>query len=392
MMRHSTCRGNLAQVTARRRDSSHGHMLFLITASKRLPLRPGRNVLGGHDSHAPTGHASSFAVIEVGDDGTAWISTTRTDVAVTVNGAPLGTERMALVHGARIEIAGRRIVFADERAAGTPIPASDTGAALFSADGTRHPILATGLDIGRDPNCDVVIASDDVSRWHAYIAPGPGGCQLKDASTNGVYVNGQRVLGERWLRTGDKIRVGAAQFRFDGGGATSKDNVTTLDTNQMKASMNGPSRPRAETPRSDETVRLSRSGEPATPEPPLLATLELATDGELKGKRFRITRPLVHVGRSRNNDIVIPDRSVSSAHARLQRHGNDWHVTDGDSKNGTYVDGNRVTGERKLPAACEIRFGGVTAMFRAVEGGQKRDPSTQGVVGIMDAQIDKKRR
>lgn len=368
-------------------------MLFLITASKRLPLRTGRNVLGGDDAQAPTGHAKSFAVIEVGNDGKAWISTTRTDVAVTVNGVPLGAERTTLAHGARIEIAGRKLVFADERAvAVTPIPASDTGAALVSPDGKRHPIPATGLDIGRDPNCDVVIASDDVSRWHASIAPGPGGCQLKDSSTNGVYVNGERVLGERWLRTGDKIRVGAAQFRFEGGAATSNDNVTTIDTDQMPPVAQPTARPRAETPIPNETVRLSRRGEAATPEPPLLATLELVTNGELKGKRFRITRPLVHVGRSRNNDVVLPDKSVSSAHAKLQRRGNDWHLVDGDSKNGTYVDGSRVSGERKLPASCEIRFGGVTALFRALAGGQKEDPSTQGVVGIMDDRIDKKRR
>ena len=368
-------------------------MLFLVTASKRLPLRAGRNVLGGDDAQAPTGHAKSFAVIEVGDDGKAWISTTRTDVALRVNGVPLGAERAPLAHGARIEIAGRKLVFADERAvAATPIPASDTGAALVSADGTRHSILATGLDIGRDPKCDVVIPSDDVSRWHAFIAPGPGGCQLKDSSTNGVYVNGERVLGERWLRTGDKIRVGAAQFRFESGAATSKDDVTTIDTGQMAPAAQPTARPRAETPLPNETVRLSRRGEPAMPEPPLLATLELVTDGALKGKRFRITRPLVHVGRSRNNDVVLPDKTVSSAHAKLQRRGNDWHLVDGDSTNGTYVDGNRVSAERKLPAACEIRFGGVTALFRALTGGQKEDPSTQGVVGIMDAQIDKKRR
>jgi pSer/pThr/pTyr-binding forkhead associated (FHA) protein len=151
-------------------------------------------------------------------------------------------------------------------------------------------------------------------------------------------------------------------------------------------------RPRAETPLPNETVRLSRPGEPAVPEPPLLATLELVTDGALKDKRFRITRPLVHVGRSENNDVVLPDRSVSSAHAKLQQRGNDWHVTDGDSKNGTFVDGTRVSGDRKLPAACEIRFGGVTAQFRAIAAGQKNSAPTHGVVGIMDAQIDKKRQ
>ena len=369
-------------------------MLFLIAASKRLPLRPGRNVLGGHDSQAPTGHASPFAVIEVGTDGKAWISTTRTDATVSVNDAPLGAERTSLTHGARIEIAGRKLVFADERVvAVTPIPPASSGAALVSMDGARHSIPATGLDIGRDPNCDVVIASDDVSRWHAYIAAGSGSYQLKDSSANGVYVNGQRVRGERWLSAGDTVRIGAAQFRFEPGAATAEAGVATLDTDQLTPVRPAPSRSRAETPLPNETVRLSRPGEAAMPEPPLLATLELVSDAGLKGKRFRITRPLVHVGRGRDSDVVIGDKSVSSAHAKLQRRGNDWYVVDGESKNGTFIDGNRVSGERKMPPSCELRFGAVKALFRALQAGQPKDVApTDGVVGIMDAQIDKKRR
>ena len=381
-------------VTPRPCDSSHHRMLFLITTSKRLPLRTGRNILGGHDSQAPTGHASSFAVIEVGADGKAWISATRSDVVVSVNGTALGTQPMSLAHGARIQIAGRKLVFADERGVtATPIPPSDTGAALVSSDGKRYPIPATGLEIGRDPNCDVVIASDDVSRWHAQVAPGPGGYQLKDSSTNGVYVNGQRVLGERWLGTGDSIRIGAAQFRFDAGAVPSQPTVATLDTDQMAQLTQAATRQPAPTPLPNETVRLSRRGEPATPEPPLLATLELVPNGELKSKRHRITRPLVHVGRSTKNDIVIASTSVSSTHATLQRRGSDWYVVDGGSKNGTYVDGNRVSGEQKVKAECRIRFGGVDTIFRALAAGQRpANPSTPGVVGIMDAEIDKKRR
>jgi pSer/pThr/pTyr-binding forkhead associated (FHA) protein len=388
-------------------------MPFLIVASKRLPLRSGRNVLGGDEAQAPTGYAKSFAVIEVGDGGTAWISATRKDVAVTVNGAPLRTQRLPLEHGAKIEIAGRKLVFADERyVVGTdhvagvtdadvalaeeiapPNPSSDTGGALVSTDGQRYPIPPAGLDIGRDPNCDVVIASNDVSRWHAQVAPGLLGYQLKDSSTNGVYVNGQRVHGERWLSVGDTIRVGTAQFRFEADAAKYEPNVSAIETGDLPPLAQASSPPRAATPAPNETVRLSRRAEPAVPEAPLLATLELLNNGAHKGKRFRVTRPLLHVGRGSHNDVVLSDKSVSSTHAKLQRRANDWYVVDAESRNGTYVDGDRVSGERKLPAACEVRFGCVKALFRALAAGQQEeDPSTRAVVGIMDAQIDKKPR
>lgn len=388
-------------------------MPFIMVAAKRLPLRAGKNVLGGDDAQAPTGYATSFAVIEVGADGEAWISATRKDVEVRVNGVPLRAERMSLAHGAKIEIAGRKLVFGDERyVAGTnnvagvteadlasvedvapPNPSSDTGGALISADGQRYPIPPAGLDIGRDPNCDVVIASNEISRWHAQIAPGLMGYQLKDSSTNGVYVNGQRVLGERWLSVGDTIRVGAAQFRFEADAATYEPSVSAVQTGDLPPMAPASSPKRAETPPPNETVRLSRRAESAVPEPPLLATLELLNNGALKGRRFRITRPLLHVGRGTHNDVTLGDKSVSSTHAKLQRRANEWFIVDAESRNGTYVDGERVSGERKLPAACELRFGGVKALFRALAAGQQEeDPSTRAVVGIMDAGIEKKRR
>lgn len=385
-------------------------MPFLVVASKRIPLRVGKNVLGGDDAQAPTGQAKSFAAIEVGDDG-CWISATRRDVEVSVNGVALAGERVQLAHGAKIEIAGRKLVFGDERyAAGTsniagvtdadlagaedvapPNPSSDTGGALIGKDGVRYAVPPTGLDIGRDPNCDVVIASNEVSRWHAQVTPGLLGYQLKDSSTNGVYVNGQRVYGERWLSVGDTIRVGDTQFRFEADAATYEPNALT-DTGDLPRMASPASRAHAATPAPTDTVRLSRQSAAAVPEPPLLATLELLSNGALKGKRFRVTRPLLHVGRGTHNDAVLADKSVSSTHATLQRRGAEWYVVDATSRNGTYVDGERVSGERKLPGACEIRFGGVKALFRTLAAGQASEPSTRAVVGIMDADIDKKRR
>ncbi|MGQ0714891.1 MAG: FHA domain-containing protein [Gemmatimonadaceae bacterium] len=387
-------------------------MPFLIVAAKRLPLRPGKNVLGGDDAQAPTGQSKRFAVIEVDASGDVWISAERRDIEVRVNGAELG-ERVQLAHGAKIEIAGRKLVFGDEcYVAGTsktagvteaelvsaeevapPNPSADTGGALIAPNGERYAVPTTGLDIGRDPNCDVVIASNDVSRWHAQIAPGLLGYQLRDSSTNGVYVNGQRVLGERWLSVGDTILVGNAQFRFEADAASYEPNVSVIETADLPRLAPTPPRERVETPPPTETVRLPRRAESAVAEPPLLATLELVGNGVLKGKRFRLTRPLVHVGRSTNNDVVLADKSVSSTHATLQRRGSDWYVVDADSRNGTYVDGERRTKEQKIPAACELRFGGVKALFRALPaGGPAEDPSTRAVVGIMDTQIERKPR
>jgi pSer/pThr/pTyr-binding forkhead associated (FHA) protein len=90
--------------------------------------------------------------------------------------------------------------------------------------------------------------------------------------------------------------------------------------------------------------------------------LEVA--GATRGPIHELTTPLVHIGRGANNAVVIDDASVSDAHAKLQLRNDGWYVVDLETTNGTYVNGMRVTGERKLSGSPVIRFGSVTAIFR----------------------------
>ena len=68
--------------------------------------------------------------------------------------------------------------------------------------------------VGRSRSCDLALRSPDASRRHAEIACGPGGWTVRDLdSTNGTYVNGERVR-ERALRPGDRIEIGADAITF----------------------------------------------------------------------------------------------------------------------------------------------------------------------------------
>ena len=54
---------------------------------------------------------------------------------------------------------------------------------------------------------------------------------------------------------------------------------------------------------------------------------------------------MVNIGRGDYNDVVIGDPSVSTMHAKLQRREAVWILTDLGSTNGTFVEGERLTGE-----------------------------------------------
>jgi Protein of unknown function (DUF3662)/FHA domain len=86
------------------------------------------------------------------------------------------------------------------------------------------------------------------------------------------------------------------------------------------------------------------------------------------------------VGRSQDNDIVIPDPNVSRKHARLSRADNGYVVEDLGSTNGTLLDGAPIDRER-IESGDELTFGQSTARFvRRIDspGEGERNPSGAG--------------
>ena len=63
--------------------------------------------------------------------------------------------------------------------------------------------------IGRDSSLDVVIASSAVSRWHARLVREGEGYMLEDlGNSNGTFLNGERRVGRRPLKSGASSDLG----------------------------------------------------------------------------------------------------------------------------------------------------------------------------------------
>jgi hypothetical protein len=73
------------------------------------------------------------------------------------------------------------------------------------------------------------------------------------------------------------------------------------------------------------------------------------------------------VGRRADRDVSLAwDTEVSRLHAQLESIGNDWVVVDdGLSLNGTFVNGERVNGRRRLRDGDRLVFGDTPVLFRA---------------------------
>lgn len=340
---------------------------------------------------------------------------------VKVNGVPLGAEPTPLIHGDKIDVAGKELLFGDERKAGgtqlisgmqmpalqasraalAPKAGATSGGRLVSlVDGREYPVPPTGLTVGRDAGCDVVVPSNEVSRRHAEITAGDQGYVLNDLSTNGVFVNGERVRRTQILGRGDIVRIGNEEFRFYAEAGRSGKAASEAPPAQPAAGA-APAPPTATgaeavappPPAPAPSVPLAAPAPGASPgvgaDPrPVLATLEIINEGVHKGKRFELRTPLAHVGRGPHNDVLIGDESVSDTHAKLQRRGEHWYVIDMQSTNGTYVGGRRIKDEQELSGSPDLRFGGIKMRFVAAAAGDVAK-ETRAIAGMSAEQARK---
>jgi hypothetical protein len=85
---------------------------------------------------------------------------------------------------------------------------------------------------------------------------------------------------------------------------------------------------------------------PPAPEVPVQREVPLL---EWDGRRLRVDKRRVVLGRSRECDVQIEDPNVSRRHAELRQEGSTYWIVDLDSTNGVEVNGRRVKRARLAP-------------------------------------------
>ena len=213
--------------------------------------------------------------------------------------------------------------------------------------GRTFTIGPEGLVIGRDPaNCQVVLADDEISRLHAYIALNDKGeVVLRDRhSANGTFVNRVRVR-EKILKPGDEISVGSAGhhvFRMEemgaGGPPQGRVHATRPEAVAGGTSVMSP----ADVALSWQQEKAAE-GTVAIKLTDLLARphLDLIVD-RYAVKSLDIPDAGLQIGRDASRcPLVLEHPSVSAVHAELSFSEGRVLLTD-RSTNGTFVNGLRV--------------------------------------------------
>jgi serine phosphatase RsbU (regulator of sigma subunit)/pSer/pThr/pTyr-binding forkhead associated (FHA) protein len=80
-------------------------------------------------------------------------------------------------------------------------------------------------------------------------------------------------------------------------------------------------------------------------------------------RKINLDRPVTTVGRSSMNDVALPDKSLSRRHLRIVREGNHFTVEDLGSRNGSFVNGERLLNPRRLLEGDRVALGVYTLVF-----------------------------
>jgi len=428
-------------------------MLELEFGGQRYPIPAGESFVGSDPTAALflSEVQPRHVLIQGSSDGAASVRPGSAEAEVLLNGVKLGAEPAPILHGDKLQVGPHELLVTDPRRSGStqfvstsdvakmagqfksgapkPATAATGGRLVCLTDGREYTIGSAPMVFGREAGCDIVVPNKDVSRRHAEIMATPQGYVLVDSSTNGTFVNGERIEMQRVLARADVVRVGDHEFRFYADLAAEKPEearapreVSPLPAAQPEPPLisrtpaspapaqppppvappapvaaapvpaPAPVAPPAPAPVAPPPAqslapdsamhRLSETmhGIPVTPMPNIprvapaprtapgsvLATF-LVRSGSLKGNRLQVKVPVVNIGRAEYNDIVIPDESVSTMHAKLQRREEIWVLSDNGSTNGTFVDGERLSGEAVLSPGALIRFGETAVMFEPTE-------------------------
>jgi pSer/pThr/pTyr-binding forkhead associated (FHA) protein len=258
--------------------------------------------------------------------------------------------------------------------------------------GTRIPITGERFLIGRELDCHLRAHSDQVSRHHCAIAIEPDGVVVLDlGSRHGTFVDGERVGRRCELRDGARLRIGPMEFVVaildeapepsddtQPGSGSEPAPVSVADqgasvareaessTSQTAATAGTTIEQRATAgvlhrgPLAGSHFVTNRVGDsPLRPEDVVLQVVS----GRNAGLKIPLRRHRFLIGRAKDCHLAAHSAEVSSRHCEILVQPNGVLLLDLGSRNGTFLDGEQITGPRVLHDGARLRVGSLELLL-----------------------------
>ena len=222
-------------------------------------------------------------------------------------------------------------------------------------EGKEYPLGKARLTVGRGGNCDLSLFKDES------LAPQVGALVFESGTWfwqgEPILINGQLQTNSPLL-PGSRLQIGATTFRFN-------DRSKTAPRDALGAPIFLPQPPTGIASGAHAAPVPTPDPAPAAPAP-LVWTFSPAIGNTLTGFRLSLETGTATIGRAEGNTWQLKDDGTSSRHARLERTRDGLALTDLNSTNGTYINGQKMA--PNVPVALgggeTIRFGRTQWMVR----------------------------
>ncbi|MGH9601271.1 MAG: FHA domain-containing protein [Terriglobales bacterium] len=247
--------------------------------------------------------------------------------------------------------------------------------------------------IGRLPDNLIHIDNLAVSGHHARVFYDGDHYVIEDhGSTNGTFVNKQRITGKVELSDGDEIAIGKHTVRFKdewheddeapktaqitGPSVPKLDATVMLDTKKAKEMMAAAAAARpggapppvtashgAPAPASSAGAPSRPTVAPAAPAPPAAERVGVLTvlAGKSDQQQYRLTSKLTVIGKSNNASIRLKGWFAPQVGATIIKRDQKYFISAGEKK--VMVDGQQITGQKELSEGSSIDVSGLKLSF-----------------------------
>tara|TARA_B100000315_G_scaffold167788_1_gene156280 strand:+ start:8873 stop:9568 length:696 start_codon:yes stop_codon:yes gene_type:complete len=178
----------------------------------------------------------------------------------------------------------------------------------------EYPITGSQVKIGREEDNDIVIDNAAVSRHHAKIKRAGGGYTVEDLnSTNGTFVNENRITQQEKLQDGDVVIVGKhtiilePELKVEAQAGADFGGTMILDTKQQQELLG------------------KQMKEAVAPVEEKQAKLMVLQSGERK--EYKITKDVTVIGKSLTSDVVLKGFLIPPMVATIKKEGKSFYIT-----------------------------------------------------------------
>ncbi|MEE2789047.1 MAG: FHA domain-containing protein [Myxococcota bacterium] len=193
------------------------------------------------------------------------------------------------------------------------------------------------LRLGRSDDNDICLYSESISRQHGCIYLENNTAFIADmGSSNGIYVNDERIRREAAINQASRIRIGEFHIALE---------VLRNEQSSLKGISTAVYSP------TDAHAKL------------------IVMTGPQVGREVLLFDPIVSVGRVDENDVALPDISISRHHARLHLQDDDSYILqDLESANGTHVHGRAISRPTRIVHGDRVHFGNIQCLISRIDG------------------------